>query len=139
MADDLQLPGTGSKVAAKDRGDGTFVQEVTLVDSSGNASINGASDENLVLLRRIAKTLECLLITDNNQRQRVAIDTTVALPANQSVNVAQVAGTAQVVNIGVATAGSPRVTIAIDSLPDEKTAMMRDAYNNGIRRNLVFS
>jgi hypothetical protein len=139
--DDLTLPATGQKIAAKDRGDGTFVQEIALTDAAGNTNITPAADENLVLLRRIAKTLECLLITDNNQRQRVVVDATTAfaLSANQSVNLTQAGGNNIVTGIGSGGNGVPRMSPAIDALPDEKTAQMREAYNNGIRRNLVFS
>jgi hypothetical protein len=92
-----------------------------------------------VLLRRIVKLLESSGVTDTAQRQRISVDAIVALPANQSVNVSQIAATNTVVNIGLSSAGSQRVTVANDSQMDNVVAQMREAYNNGIRRNLVFS
>jgi hypothetical protein len=74
-------------------------------------SANSATDESIILLRRIAKLLEPMATQDANQRQRVTISTFES-------------------GVSIATYGSvdPRFQIA---------DWARTAYNTGIRSNLT--
>jgi hypothetical protein len=138
MANNVQLPGTGQTIATKDTG-GVEYQEIILVDENGNRPINTASEESIILLRRIVKLLESSGIVDTAQRQRVSVDAIVALPNNQSVNISQIATTTTAVNIGLSSAGAQRMTLSNDSQIDNVVAIMREAYNSGIRNRLTFS
>lgn len=77
--DDLQIFIDDGVVAAKDQ---------SILDLS--ASI----DDNSAVLRKIASMMQSLAVIDSASRQRIFIDNTTlpALPANQTVNVAQIAG-----------------------------------------------
>ncbi len=113
-------------------------EQTNVADISGT-QINPANDETIILLRRMVKLLESQGITDTAQRQRVVVDSIVALPANQSVNTAQIGATTVATGTGVSSAGAQRVTISQDSQIDNTIAQMRMAYNTGIRSNLIFS
>lgn len=118
------------------------IQEQTRLTDSQNNVENPSTEDTLLLISHTLMGIKYLLqsqgITDTAQRQRIAVDTMVALPANQTVNLAQVAGTAAVVNIGLATAGVQRVVVANDSQIDNTIALLRIAYN-GLRSNLIFN
>ena len=73
-------------------------------NSAGAARMNTNRILYVDLSKTVANTNKLLVTPDS-----------VALPANQSVNVAQVAGTATSVNNGTVDAGTQRVTIASDS------------------------
>ena len=78
-----------------------------------DANTNAASDESVILLRRIAKLLEPIGTQDSAQRQRVAIGSMEA-------------------GVSIATYGGP----------DPKFQIMdwaKTNYNTGIRSNLIFS
>lgn len=89
-----------------------------VVISSGQISNNQlASDESLILLRRIVKLLESNAVVDAGNRQRISLDaSTVTLTANVS-------------NLG---------TIASQGL-QQFVDVARNAYANGIRSKLNFS
>lgn len=114
-------------------------EKTKLGDSQGN-TINPASDEAIVLLRRMVKLMESQGITDPAQRQRVVVDATAAfaLTANQTVNTAQIGGIAPLMNIGLSGTGSQRITIANDSQIDNTIAQMRMAYDT-LRSRLTFN
>lgn len=71
-----------------------------------------------------AGTLRVVLATDQPQLTNKLLVTpdSVALPANQSVNVSQVSGTATSVNNGTTDAGTTRVTLSSDSAGQVKLA-----------------
>lgn len=74
-----------------------------------------ATDESLILLRRIVKVLESNAVTDGQQRQRIVVDSgTVTATVS---NIPTIAGQNQQQFVDVA----------------------RNAYANGIRSKLVFS
>lgn len=80
-----------------------------------------ASEEALILLRRLVKICESSAVTDNSLRQRVVVD---ALPT-----LAAVTTVSTVSNIG---------TVAGHGL-QQFVDIARNAYANGIRSKLIFS
>src|SRR5207253_8093054 len=71
---------------------------------AGTPRMTGQRILYIDLSKTLANTIKLLVTPDS-----------VALPANQSVNVAQVAGTATSVNNGTVDAGTIRVTVASNS------------------------
>lgn len=95
-----------------------YFEKANSVDSDGNI-INPAQDEQIILLRRIAKILETTSAADIAQRQRITLDAitsgvTFSLAANSTVNVG---------------AADQRQFIDI----------ARNTYANSIRNKLTFS
>lgn len=84
-----------------------------------------ATDEALVLLRRIAQSLIPLATQDANQRQRVTVD---ALAGGLTLGTVSTVST--VSNVATLAGVDPRYQF-IDAA--------RNAYANGIRQNLIFS
>ena len=91
------------------------------------------------LLMRMLTQLDSLSVVDSAMRQRVSIDSTVALPADQTVNVNKITGTTTSVNVGLSDAGSQRVTISTNSQIDNTEALLNIAYDNRISQNLIFT
>ena len=81
-----------------------------------------ASDESLILLRRMVKIMESLTVVDANQRQRIAIDAITA-----GLTLATISTVGNVTAFG----GSDARYQLIDTA--------RNTYANGIRRNLEFN
>jgi len=112
MADNIgYTPGSGATVAADEIG-GVLYQRVkpawgvdgTVVDVSDTNPLPTVSDHTdnlLTLLSRVVKLLESNAVVDQQQRQRVTIDSVTASPLNSAGN-------------GVA-AAALRVTLASDS------------------------
>ena len=75
-----------------------------------------ASDESLILLRRIVKILESNAVTDGQQRQRIIVDAG-SITVGGTVAISTLAGQAQQQFVDIA----------------------RNAYANGIRSKLNFS
>jgi hypothetical protein len=88
-----------------------------ILNASGN-TINPATEEAIILLRRMVKLMEPLAVQDSQQRQRVAIDAPIA-------TVTTVNG---VNNIAAYGGVDPRFQF-IDAA--------RMAYATGIRNNLI--
>lgn len=89
-----------------------------------------ASDDSLILLRRIVQLLSPLATQDGNQRQRVTIDAiTSGLTLSTITTVSTVSTVSTVTNIGAFGGVDPRYQF-IDAA--------RNAYANGIRQNLIF-
>lgn len=89
-----------------------------ILNASGT-TINPATEETLVLLRRMVKLMEPLAVQDSQQRQRVAVET-----------IANMATLAQLNNMSTFGSVDGRFHF-ID--------MARNAYANGIRNNLNFN
>ena len=85
-------------------------------NASENLAQVGGTNVDVNSGLKSAGTLRVVLATDQPQLTNKLLVTpdSVALPANQSVNVAQVAGTATDVNSGVKSAGTIRVVLATD-------------------------
>jgi hypothetical protein len=94
MADDVQInSGLGAIVSTDDMGNVTHVQRMIPTDDSGLLSKTFASDEALILLRRLVKLTETRMAVDNANRQRMNIDGFGGLSAAMNL------GTANTVNI----------------------------------------
>jgi hypothetical protein len=133
MADNVQItPGTGIPISTKDIGGGVQVQRVMLTDDTGLQNRNAASDEAIILLRRLVKLSEALNVVDNATRQRVNVDT--------------FNGQVMAFNTGAAGATVPRFVTANESPIGTIGGMDREMYiniakntfANSIRKNLVF-
>ena len=93
-----------------------FFEKAKLTDSVGNL-INPATEESIILLRRMVKLLESQSATDIGNRQRVTIDSiTTALPTGTN-------------NIGFTNGQDQRQFIDA----------ARTNYSNAIRSRLTFS
>jgi hypothetical protein len=98
--------------------------EQTQITNERDVVVNPASEESIVLLRRIAKTLETQSACDPQQRQRVTID---------SIAAAQTIAT-------VTTVGSITNLASLNGWNQQMFAdPARHAYNSGIRSQLTFS
>lgn len=110
------------------------------VQDTASVQINPATEESLVLLRRMVKIMESQASTDASNRQRVNVD-------GFGTNVALVTG------VGASAAGVPRMTVSNDSTLTLLTGsasigfldgrqfldITRNTYANSIRNNLTFS
>lgn len=72
-----------------------YFEKANSVDAKGNI-INPAQDEQIMLLRRIAKVLESTAATDSAMRQRITVDsvtsgTTIGLVSGTGVNIGTLA------------------------------------------------
>jgi hypothetical protein len=133
MADNVQItPGTGVLISTKDIGGGIEVQRVMLTDDSGLQNKNAASDEALILLRRLVRISEALAAVDNANRQRVNVDS--------------FAGQVMAFNAGAVGATVPRFVTANESPIGTIGGMDREMYiniakntfANAIRNRLTF-
>ncbi len=101
--------------------------EQTQITDQKDVIVNPASEESIVLLRRIAKTLESQAACDPQQRQRVTIDSIAA--AQTLATVTTVTTVSSITNLA--------------SLNGWNQQMFADparhAYNSGIRSQLTFS
>lgn len=106
--------------------------EQTQITDEKDVIVNPASEESIILLRRIAKVLEMQSAVDPQQRQRVVVDAT----ATVAIAAAQTLGT--VTNVG--TVGSITNLASVNGWNQQMFAdPARHAYNSGIRSQLTFS
>jgi len=108
----------------------SYFNRTKLTDSSG-VIVNPASDDTVILLRRIVKLLESNAVVDVANRQRITIDSigpataiTTTVPVSGTVTVSSITSVGQLAGV------DSRFQI-ID--------WARQAYNSGIRSNLVFT
>ena len=108
--------------------------ELTNVADEKKNIVNPASEESIVLLRRIAKILENQQAVDAFQRQRVVIDGAIPTGVNTigAVSIAAGSTLATVTTVGNL-AGQFGWNQQILSDP------ARTAYNTGIRQQLTFA
>lgn len=97
-------------------------QEVKIININ-NEIVNPASDDSIVLLRRLVKLLESNATVDVNNRQRVVVDGAVISSGSMQT-------VSTVSNLGLIAGIDPRFQI-ID--------MARASYNTGARANLNFT
>lgn len=112
--------------------------EVTNVASDRNEIINPASEESIILLRRIAKILESTAAADPQQRQRFTLDAIAgSLTLATITTVGAVTGITNALPAGTNTIGN------IGTLNGWNQQMFADpartAYNTGIRNQLTFA
>jgi hypothetical protein len=111
-----------------------------ILNASGT-TINPATDETILLLRRIVKLLEPSAVQDSSQRQRVTVENstvavTQATAANLNAVVSQATAANLNANVGTVTniAGLGGVDPRFQFIDQA-----RNAFANGIRQNLNFS
>lgn len=119
-----------------------FLEKTFLVDEKDNV-VNPASDEALVLLRRMVRLLEQQAATDGAQRQRVTLDTITAGTTLPTVTtVGTVTGVTTVSTVSSITAGTITTVGNAAQLAgyDQRLYVdwARQAYNTGIRSGLSF-
>jgi hypothetical protein len=103
--------------------------EQTNINNDRGQTVNPATEEQIVLLRRIVKLMESQATVDVANRQRIAIDAVgagITVPVSIGAALPAGANTIGSVNIGLADHRQ-----FID--------MARTAYNTGIRSKLTFS
>ena len=109
-----------------------------VLNASG-VTINPATDESVLLLRRMVKLLDSLATVDIQNRQRVAIDSSITLsvgqPSATSLNMTAVQPTAGNLNANI---GNITAYGGVDPRFQFIDAA-RIAYATGIRANLKFS
>lgn len=109
--------------------------EVTNVASDRNEIINPASEESIILLRRIAKILESTAAADPQQRQRFTLD---AITGSLTLAAVTTVGT-----VSSITAGTITTVGNIGTMAGWNQQMFADpartAYNTGIRQQLTFA
>jgi hypothetical protein len=119
-----------------------------ILNASGT-TINPATDETVLLLRRMVQLLTPIATQDTNQRQRISLD---AAPV--AVTVAQSTATQLNANVSQATASNLNATVVQATAANLNTNIgsigsvdprfqfvdtARNAFANGIRQNLNFS
>ena len=109
----------------------------TLTDTTG-VQINPATDDALVYLRRMVKLMESQAAVDSANRQRITID---SLGTGTAVTTTiPVSGT---VTATVSLSAGANAIGSITAIDGQNHQMFQDwarqAYNSGIRQNLIFS
>jgi hypothetical protein len=102
----------------------SYFDRTNLANNSGTV-INPVQDETVILLRRLVKVMESQAVVDNQMRQRVVVD---AMPTTA-------------VSGSLTTAGSVSTLNQIAGV-DSRWQIVdwsRQAYNSGIRSNLINS
>lgn len=102
----------------------SYFDRTNLANNSGTI-INPVQDETVILLRRLVKIMESQSVVDNQMRQRVVVD---AMPTTA-------------VSGSLTTAGSISTLNQIAGV-DSRWQIVdwsRQAYNSGIRSNLINS
>lgn len=108
------------------------------VKDTTNTQVNPATDDSIVYLRRIVKLMESQAVVDSANRQRITLDSlgpstaiTTTVPVSGTVTVSGTTLSAGTNNIG---------SVNIDGQGRQMfTEIARQAYNSGIRSNLIFS
>lgn len=126
QTDKLTFDGSNNLLTASSGG----ASIVGLKDSS-DVRVNPATDDSLILLRRILRQVDSLGVVDSSQRQKITIDAiTGALTLATVTTVTTVSTVTSTTNL-VALGGVDGRYLHIDTA--------RNAYANGIRTNLLFS
>lgn len=118
-----------------------YFESTNLKDSSGSI-VNPASEDSIVLLRRIMKLLEAQAAVDPQQRQRVTIDN-----MTSGLTLTTVSGVTTVSTVTTVSAVTTVSTVSsvtnIAALNGWNQQMFvdpaRNAYNTGIRERLTFA
>jgi hypothetical protein len=110
----------------------SYFEQTNIVDAEKKI-VNPASEESIVLLRRIAKILENQQAVDPQQRQRVTIDAITGALTLSTVTIVGTVGT-------VSTVTSVSNIAALNGWNQQMFAdPARSAYNTGIRQQLTFA
>lgn len=101
------------------------------VKDTTNTQVNPATDDSIVYLRRIVKLMESQAVVDSANRQRVTIDSITG-----SLTLTTLTGITNALPAGTNLMGG----VTIDGQGRQQfTEIARQAYNSGIRSNLIFS
>lgn len=101
----------------------SYLNRTKLTDSNGTL-ISPAQDETVILLRRLVKIMESQAVVDAQMRQRVTVDIMPTTTVSGTVTVGSITSMNQI-------AGVDSRWQIID--------WSRQAYNSGIRSNLISS
>lgn len=114
-----------------------FFEQMMLEDSGTNL-INPATNESLILLRRMVKLMETLAVVDSATRQRVTIDAanTTTVPAFNVTTVGTITTLTNPLAAGTNTIGD--VTVGKRG-EDQWIDIARNMYSNSIRNRLTFN
>jgi hypothetical protein len=140
MADNVAYtPGSGATIAADDIGGVLFQRIKPTIGEDGSAvdvslsnpmpTVANQSDDLLRMLSRLVKILECNAVVDQQQRQRIAIDSITANLSLQGVNVVTTVATVNNVAAQTALAGMDR---------EMYINIAKNTYANSIRSQLAF-
>lgn len=115
---------------------------LNILNTSG-VTVNPATDESILLLRRMVKLLDSIATVDSQNRQRVTIDAVpvtiaVSQPTATALNVTAVQPTATLLNANVNTVTNIAGYGGVDPRY-QFIGAARLAYANGIRANLKFT
>lgn len=103
-----------------------YFESTNIKDSSGNI-VNPASEDSIVLLRRIVKLLESQAAVDPQQRQRITLD---AITGSLTLStITTVSTVSSVTNIAALNGWNQQMFVD----------PARTAYNTGIRTQLTFT
>lgn len=110
--------------------------EKTQITDTNDVTINPATDESILFLRRLLKVMESQSVVDVGGRQRVTVDTLPAIPTGANVIGA--------VNINAGQTLATVTTVSnITQLFSWNQQILSDpartAYNTGIRSQLTFA
>jgi len=117
-----------------------YFETQKIKDSKGEV-VNPASEESVVLLRRIAKILENQQAVDPQQRQRITLDNVTAGTTLPTVTTVTTVGTVSTITAGtITTVGSVTNIAGLFNWNQQILSdPARTAYNTGIRSQLTFS
>jgi predicted RNA-binding protein Jag len=127
QADKLTFDGSNQLLTTSSGGGGT-ASVVGLKDTSSN-TINPASDDAIIYLRRMVKLMESQATVDSANRQRVSIDAGTLPTVGTVSSITTITNAVPVGN--VATFDGYNRQMFQD--------VARNAYANGLRQNLIFS
>lgn len=104
----------------------------TKIKDSDNNVINPATDESLILLRRMLRQIDSLAVIDSAQRQRVTIDS-----ISNNLTLGTVSTVATVTTVNTVTTVSNVVSMGGVDARFLYMDTARNAYANGVRSNLI--
>jgi hypothetical protein len=114
-----------------------YFEQINLANEDGTI-VNPATEESIMLLRRMVKLLESQAATDTAQRQRITVDAITAGTTLPTVTAVTTVGT-----VSAITAGTITSVGNLASLNGWNQQMFSDpartAYNTGIRAQLTFT
>ena len=117
--------------------------------NASGTTINPATDESILLLRRMVKLLDSMATVDSQNRQRITLDAapvtvTVAQPTATNLNANVVQGNAANLQATVVQATASNLNTNIGSIGSidpryQFVDAARIAYATGVRPNLIFT
>ena len=136
-SDKFNFDGTDLKVVNTGGGGGGGASEVGILDKT-NTQINPATDDSVILLRRMVKLMESQATVDVANRQRITVD---AWGAGVLLGTGTSASTPRVALATDSTVGTVTNVTTIGSYAAQQMYgdVAHDVYANALRRHLTFS